>query len=57
MQNYTREQVMTASVIKHIAHKKHAQAVKADRQKQQKRIVAQDCYGVQKRGEKIGQST
>ena len=49
-ENYTREQVMTASVITHMAHKKHAQAVKADRQERQKRIVAQDCYGVQKRG-------
>lgn len=47
-QNYSRQEVMTASVKHHIAQKKHAHEVWLDRQKQQKRIVAQDCYGVQK---------
>ena len=52
IQNFTREQVMTDSVITHIAKRKHSHEVWLDRQKQQKRIVAQNCYGVQKRGEK-----
>ena len=51
MENYTREQVMTDSVITHVAKKDYTHQKWLDRQKQQKRIVAQDCYGVQKRGE------
>lgn len=53
-QNYSRQEVMTASVKHHIAQKKHAHEVWLDRQKQQKRIKEQDCYGVQKGGKAHG---
>ena len=44
-QNYSRQEVMTASVKHHIAHKQHAHEVWLDRQERQKRIKEQDCYG------------
>ena len=44
-QNYSRQEVMTASVKHHIAQKKHAHEIWLDRQERQKRIKEQDCYG------------
>ncbi len=51
MENLTREQIMTASVITHMARKQHNREVKVGRLEMQKRIKEQDCYGVQKESE------
>lgn len=45
MENLTREQVMTDSVITHIAKRKHAHKVWLNRQNEYQKIKEQDCYG------------
>ena len=44
-QNYSRQEVMTASVKHHIAQKKHSHEVWLNHQNEYQKIREQDCYG------------
>ena len=45
----TREQLMTAQTLKHIAKKDFKRKVRLNRQAEFQKVKDRDCYGVQKK--------
>lgn len=49
----TKAETMTESVLKHVSKRDYIRKQWLDRQKQFRRMTEQDCYGVQKRKERV----